>query len=336
MPELPEVEFAARTLRRLALGRRVVRLLVDGRARRLFRPGRPWALARALAGARLAAVDRRGKQLLLTFDGAAGTFGVVSHLGMTGKWEAGPRWRPEAGAAAARPSGRRTAEAWPPAARSAGSLPGVLRTTAARATGPRTDAAPPAGAGATAGRTALPPHVRAALLLDDGTTVHYDDPRMFGRLRLVPAARFDRVPEVAALGPDPVRDGIAAASLAAALAACRRPVKVALLDQGLLAGIGNIHAAEACWRARLDPRRRSDRLTPREVAALVRGLRATLRFALSKLDGPDIEYIEEGGDNPFHAYGREGSRCRHPGCGGAIRRIVQAQRSTYYCPGCQR
>jgi formamidopyrimidine-DNA glycosylase len=181
----------------------------------------------------------------------------------------------------------------------------------------------------------LPPHVRAALLLDDGTSLHYDDPRMFGRLRLVPGARFEALPEVAALGPDPIHDGIDAAALAAGLRATRRPVKVALLDQGLLAGVGNIHAAEACWRARLDPRRRADRLSPAEVAALARGLGATFRFALAKLDGPEIEYIEEGGENPFHVYDREGGRCRHRGCGGTIRRIVQAQRSTYFCPRCQ-
>jgi formamidopyrimidine-DNA glycosylase len=289
VPELPEVEFAARTLRRLALGRTVVRLVADGRARRLFRPDGAAAVAAAVEGARLAAVDRRGKQLLLTLEGPDGPVGVNSHLGMTGKWEAGPRWA-----------------ASPAAAR-------------------RPPSAPP-----------LPPHVRAALLLDDGSAVHYDDPRMFGRLRLVPGARFEALPEVAALGPDPIHDGVAPAALAAGLAATRRPVKVALLDQALLAGVGNIHAAEACWRARLDPRRRADRLSAAEVAALARALRATFRFALSRLDGPDIEYIEAGGENPFHVYDRAGARCRHPGCGGAVRRIVQAQRSTYFCPRCQR
>ncbi len=281
MPELPEVEHAARTLRRLALGRGVARVRLDARARRLFRPDGPAAVAAALTGARLAAVDRRGKQLLLTLERREGPVGVNSHLGMTGQWVAGPAWSKGA-------------------------------------------AAP------------LPPHVRAALDLDDGTSVHYDDPRMFGRLRLVPGARFEALAEVAALGPDPIHDGIDPAALAAGLAATRRPVKVALLDQGLLAGVGNIHAAEACWRARLDPRRRADRLSAAEVAALARGLRATFRFALSKLDGPDLVYIEAGGENPFHVYGREGARCRHPGCGGEIARLVQAQRSTFFCPRCQR
>lgn len=275
MPELPEVEHAARTLRRLALGRRVERARADPRARRLFRPATPGALTAALAGARLEAVGRHGKQLLLTFATPAGALGLVSHLGMTGQWSGGP------------------------------------------------GAAPPS-------------HARLSLRLDDGTALHYDDPRMFGRLRLVPGADFSTVAEVAALGPDPLHHGVDARALGAGLAATRRPVKVALLDQRLLAGVGNIHAAEACWRARLDPRRRADRLSAAEVRALARGLRATLCFALKKLGGPELVYIEAGGDNPFHVYGREGARCRHPGCGGVVRRIVQAQRSTFFCPRCQR
>jgi formamidopyrimidine-DNA glycosylase len=159
---------------------------------------------------------------------------------------------------------------------------------------------------------------------------------MFGRLRLVPGADFGAVPELAALGPDPVHHGLTAAALLVGLGRTRRAVKVALLDQSLLAGVGNIHAAEACWRARLDPRRRADRLTRAEAAALARGLRATFRFALAKLDGPEIVYLEAGGENPFHVYDRAGARCRHPGCQGTVRRIVQAQRSTYFCPRCQR
>jgi len=275
MPELPEVEFAARTLRRLALGRRVARAVADPRARRLFRPASAAAVTGALTGARLEAVGRHGKQLLLTLSAPGGPLGLLSHLGMTGKWTGGPA-----------------------------ALPG--------------------------------PHARLSLTLDDGTALHYDDPRMFGRLRLVPGADFAAVADLAALGPDPLLHGIDAAALRAGLARTRRPVKVALLDQALLAGVGNIHAAEACWRARLDPRRRADRLSPAEVAALARALRATFRFALARLDGPDILYLEEGGENPFHVYGRDGARCRHPGCGGVVRRLVQAQRATFLCPRCQR
>ena len=275
MPELPEVEWAARQLRGWLTGRRVVAVACDRRARRMFRPGTPAGFARALRGGRVRAVARHGKQLLLTLETDRGPLGVNAHLGMTGKW------------------GRREA------------TPEALR------------------------------HVRLTLTLDDGARIDYADPRMFGRLRLVPGARFEAWPDLAALGPDPLAEPIDLKRLRARLAATRRAVKVALLDQSLLAGVGNIHAAEACWRARLDPRRPARSLTAAEVARLARAVRASLRFGLAGLDAPEIEYIEEGGENPFHVYGRAGSRCRHPGCGGTIRRIVQAQRSTFFCPRCQ-
>jgi formamidopyrimidine-DNA glycosylase len=275
MPELPEVEWAARQLRRWLRGRRVASVACDPRARRLFRPGTPASFARALRGARIVAVARHGKQLLLTLATPRGPLGVNAHLGMTGKWT-----RRAAGAPA-------------------------------------------------------PAHARLTLLLDDGGRVDYADPRMFGRLRLVPGARFDRWPGLATLGPDPMAGPIDLERLAARLRATRRAVKVALLDQGLLAGIGNIHASEACWRARLDPRRRGASLTLAEVARLARAVRASLRFGLAGLQVPELVYLEEGGENPFHVYGREGRPCRHRGCGGRVERLVQAQRSTFWCRRCQ-
>jgi formamidopyrimidine-DNA glycosylase len=275
MPELPEVEWAARQLRRWLRGRRVESVACDPRARRLFRPGSPASFARALRGARVEAVARHGKQLLLTLATARGPLGINAHLGMTGKWV-----RREAGAPA--------------------------------------------------------PHARLTLRLNDGAAVQYTDPRMFGRLRLVPGARFESWPDLAALGPDPMAAPLDLGRLVARLGATRRAVKVALLDQGLLAGVGNIHASEACWRARLDPRRPGVSLTPAEVVRLARAVRASLRFGLASFDGPEIAYLEEGGENPFHVYGREGGRCRHRGCGGAVERLVQAQRSTYFCRRCQK
>jgi formamidopyrimidine-DNA glycosylase len=278
VPELPEVEWAARQLRRWLSGRRLVAVRVDTAARRLFRPNGPARFARALTGALVEEVDRHGKQLLVTLRAGAGPLGVNAHLGMTGQWV---------------------------------SLPG---------SGP------------------APRHARLSLTLDDGRRVHYLDPRMFGRLRLVPEARFDRWPDLAALGPDPMAARIDLERLAARLGATRRAVKVALLDQSLLAGVGNIHASEACWRARLDPRRRGDRLTAAEVSRLARAVRSSLRFGLAGLDAlgdRPLVMVEQGGENPFHVYERAGARCRHAGCGGAIRRLVQAGRSTYFCERCQ-
>jgi formamidopyrimidine-DNA glycosylase len=274
VPELPEVEHAARELRRWATGRRILRVETDGRARRLFRPAAPAALARALRGRAVAGVERIGKQILVTLDGPE-PLGLLSHLGMTGKWlRRGPGDEP-------------------------------------------------------------PGHSRARLFLDDGATLHYRDPRLFGRMRLVPGADFAALPEIRALGPDPIRDGVRAAPLARALSRTARPVKVALLDQRLLAGVGNIYASEALFQAGLDPRRPGRDLSAAEVVRLARALALVLRRALARDQGPEIAYVEEGGLNRFRVYAREGERC--PRCrGGLLLRLVQAQRSTFFCPRCQR
>jgi formamidopyrimidine-DNA glycosylase len=275
MPELPEVEIAARNLRRWAAGRRIVEVEWDPRARRIFRPAAPATFARAVEGARLAAVDRLGKHLLLRLTRARAPVGVLAHLGMTGKW--------------------------------------VRRE----------------------GAEAAPSHSRARLRLEGGAVLHYQDPRLFGRLRVVAGARFEEVPELAALGPDPLAQGIDPARLAEGLARSRLPIKVRLLDQALLPGVGNIHASEACFRARIDPRRPARALSRSEARALGRAVLASFRMTLEAEDGPEITYVEEpGAENPFLVYAREGERC--PRCGrAAIRRIVQAQRSTFFCPACQ-
>jgi formamidopyrimidine-DNA glycosylase len=180
-----------------------------------------------------------------------------------------------------------------------------------------------------------PSHARVRLALDDGRSLLYLDPRLFGRQRVVPRADFAALPEVAALGPDPVHDGIDPAALAERLRATRRAVKVALLDQAILAGVGNIHASESLFAARIDPRRRGASLSTPEVRALARAIAASLRRGIELQDGPEIAYVEEpGAPNPFRVYARHGEPC--PRCRKEpIRRIVQAQRSTFFCPRCQ-
>jgi len=172
------------------------------------------------------------------------------------------------------------------------------------------------------------PYERARL---DGksASVRYLDPRLFGRLELFAEGEAPRAFDE--LGPDPLLDGLG--GLGAALAKTSRPIKVALLDQTLLAGIGNIQATEALWRARLDPRQRANRMTKAEVKRLARGLLATLAYTLSVEDSDEISYVEEAGaDNPFRVYGREGEPC--PRCKAALTRLVQAGRSTFYCAAC--
>jgi formamidopyrimidine-DNA glycosylase len=275
MPELPEVEIAARNLRAWAVGRRIERAEVEPTARYVFRPSTPGRFAKEVAGHRFDSVRRIGKQLLIGLDGGSGPLGLLAHLGMTGKW---------------------------------------LRRRAGE----------PA-----------PEYVKARFHLDDGQVLHYRDPRLFGRLRLVPGGAFEGVPELAGLGPDPLEQGIDAPRLAAALARRRGPVKVQLMDQSILPGVGNILASEACFRAKVDPRRRANALGRAEVEALAAGVLEAVHETIEREDGPDIEYVEEGGENPFLVYAREGERC--PRCRKAdIRRVVQGGRSTFWCPRCQK
>jgi len=166
-----------------------------------------------------------------------------------------------------------------------------------------------------------------------GASVRYVDPRMFGRI-----IAADRLAAWDELGPDPLVDGLDAAELAERLSRTGRSIKETLMDQTVIAGVGNIQACEALWRARIHPARpaRSVAKDPRLVRALVSAILASIRFTL-KAQAPEreIAYVEEpDSDNPFKVYGRAGERC--PRRDGKFRRVVQGGRSTYYCPGCQR
>jgi formamidopyrimidine-DNA glycosylase len=193
---------------------------------------------------------------------------------------------------------------------------------------------------------AAPPFSRLALELDDGSRLHYVDLRLFGRFRVVPAARFEEVAELRALGPDPLADGIDAVALHARLARSKVAIKTAMLDQRLFAGVGNIQASESLFRARIDPRRPAHALSRREIAALGEAVLASIRFTLDSFvktgaDGgeADIGYVEEGAENPFLVYARAGAACPNARRGKAhptIVRVVQAGRATFYCPRCQR
>jgi formamidopyrimidine-DNA glycosylase len=165
-----------------------------------------------------------------------------------------------------------------------------------------------------------PKHYRAAIHTTRGTA-YFEDHRRLGTMQVVSPEQLDRA--LKKLGPDPLVDGCDLSGLQTT----SRPIKVALLDQQLVAGIGNIYASESLWRARINPRRRSDSLKPAELRALSRAIVASLRRAIAY--GPRIFEVQQ-----FAVYGRRGRPCRR--CGTRIRRLVQAQRGTYFCPRCQR
>jgi formamidopyrimidine-DNA glycosylase len=179
-------------------------------------------------------------------------------------------------------------------------------------------------------------HIAARFALDDGRTLYYDDMRRLGGFRLLGRAVWER--ESKRRGPAPLGPGYRATHLGEALAGTRAPVKNALLDQRRLAGVGNIYASEALFRAAVDPRRRGRELGVGEVRRLHRAVRAVLREAIDDAGTTFSLYrAVNGRSGEFQArlrvYGREGEPCRR--CGHPIARIVQAGRSTYYCPGCQ-
>ena len=188
----------------------------------------------------------------------------------------------------------------------------------------------------TRGSSALPErHDHVVFHMAGGSIVTFNDPRRFGLMDLVPSGQLERHPALAALGPEPLSAGFNAAALARALRRKKTPLKVALLDQRVVAGLGNIYAAEALHIARLLPSRRASTIAtpsgaPRaEAVRLVAAIKKVLTEAIDRR-------AQAYGGGRFRVYDREGERCRRAGCTGAIRRRTQAGRSTFYCPVCQR
>jgi formamidopyrimidine-DNA glycosylase len=256
MPELPEVEAALEVLRAGARGRTIARMRVLHPAlRRRLKP----VQLRALIGARIARVERRGKHQLLHLDDGRT---LHAHFRMNGDWMLAGSSEP------------------------------------------------------------LPRFARAVLDFDDGRSLIFVDSRALGTIDLHPAgAELDL-----GLGPDAADPEWTATQLATALAPRRGPIKPALLDQRLVAGLGNIYAAESLWRARISPLAPCSSLSRAQITAL----RAAIEKVLVRATGS--RYTDDD-TVKLDVYDREGLPCRR--CGTAIERIVQAGRSTYYCPSCQ-
>lgn len=179
---------------------------------------------------------------------------------------------------------------------------------------------------------ALPAYARAVFELDDGSALALDDSRALSTLS-VHGPEGDPLPS---LGPEATSADFSAAWLRNVLATRRTPIKVALLDQRVVAGIGNIYAAEALWLARVDPRAPVNKLRPMQLTAIVKGVRSAMAKAMRRHQRYYGAGEREGGRESlrFNVYDREGEGCRR--CGAPIRRITQGGRSTYFCRSCQR
>jgi formamidopyrimidine-DNA glycosylase len=180
-------------------------------------------------------------------------------------------------------------------------------------------------------------HRRAVVRLDDGSDVTYRDVRRFGTWQLLEAE--DLQPYLAErIGREPLLPSFTSKRLAEALEGRRAPLKAALLDQRRLAGVGNIYADEALWRARLHPLRPAGGLNAREVAALHRGIRAALKAGIARQGATLSNYRTPDGSagrmqEAFRVYGREDEPCER--CGAPIEKIRAAGRGTWFCASCQ-
>ena len=190
------------------------------------------------------------------------------------------------------------------------------------------------------GANSEPLHEHVVLETDDGWVVGFVDPRRFGSIDLVPTVAEEGHWLLAGLGPEPLSRGFSARVLGAALAGRRTPVKAALLDQRVVAGLGNIYVCEALFRAGVAPTRLAGAVSGAGVGRLVREIKSTLLEAIAAGGSSLRDYVQPSGElgyfqHAWKVYGREGERCaRCPGegaCAG-ISRMVQGGRSTFYCP----
>jgi formamidopyrimidine-DNA glycosylase len=166
------------------------------------------------------------------------------------------------------------------------------------------------------------------------------DPRRFGFVDLVATNALERWPAFAALGPEPLGPGLTAAHLKAAFSARRQAIKLLLLDQTIVAGLGNIYVCEALYRARIDPRKAAGKVTKPALERLVAAIREVLIEAIEAGGSTLRDYARPDGalgyfSKRFDVYDREGKACRR-GDGGTIERIAQGGRSTWFCQKCQK
>jgi formamidopyrimidine-DNA glycosylase len=190
-------------------------------------------------------------------------------------------------------------------------------------------------------------HDHIVFHMSSGAIVTFNDPRRFGSMKLVPRSKLDAEPLLARMGPEPLGNAFDAAMLAQACRGKKTSLKAALLDQRIVAGLGNIYVCEALHLARLSPLRLASTIAERSGAPneraerLVESIKAVLNAAIRdggsslrdhKLTDGELGMFQHN----FRVYDREGEKCRTPGCRGIVKRIVQNGRSTFYCPACQK
>ena len=182
-------------------------------------------------------------------------------------------------------------------------------------------------------------HDHLLIETEDGHRLSLNDPRRFGSLDLVATEALAAWPPFVALGPEPLGDTLSGKWLRERLAGRKAAIKLMLLDQRIVAGLGNIYVCEALFRARIDPRKAAGRVGRGKLDSLAAAIPEVLEEAIAAGGSTLRDFVQPDGElgyfsKQFDVYGREGEACR--GCEGKVRRIVQGGRSTFFCAACQR
>lgn len=184
-------------------------------------------------------------------------------------------------------------------------------------------------------------HDHVVLDMDNGARITFNDPRRFGAMDLLNTATAEDSKLLSVLGPEPLGNQFSEDYLTAAFKGKNTPVKSALLDQGIIAGLGNIYVCETLYRAGISPKRKAGQIAGRKVASLVPIVRDVLSDAIEAGGSSLKDFRSAGGElgyfqHRFDVYDREGAPCKRDDCDGTVARIVQSGRSSFYCPQCQR
>jgi formamidopyrimidine-DNA glycosylase len=184
-------------------------------------------------------------------------------------------------------------------------------------------------------------HDHVVLDMENGARVTFNDARRFGAMDLLDTINADAHMLLAKLGPEPLGNSLDESYLINALAGRKMPIKSALLDQRIIAGLGNIYVCEVLWRAGVSPKRLARSLSAKRVSSLVPIIRDVLNAAIDAGGSSLKDYRQTDGElgyfqHSFAVYGRENEPCQTVDCGGSITRIVQSGRSSFYCSKCQR
>jgi formamidopyrimidine-DNA glycosylase len=187
--------------------------------------------------------------------------------------------------------------------------------------------------------TDLGKHDHLLLETEEGRRLYLRDPRRFGSVDLIPTDKLEQWPAFKALGPEPLGGAIDGGWLKRKFAGRTAAVKLLLLDQRVVAGLGNIYACEAVFRARIDPRKSAGKVSNAKLDALAEAIPAVLEEAIRAGGSTLKDFAAPDGElgyfsKQFDVYDREGESCRC--CAGKVKRIVQGGRSTFFCPSCQR